>query len=341
MKNFLVLVDFDGAIIEVKWCDPISLIDEKINLIQDIFLFEQRRNLSDLIKKCSKELPRIFYMEDIQISFDQTNFKLWCVKSNVGVYLFSLEKQSFENSNNNELLQILIDQFMTLIQIEDPSSSFNNQASTRFQFEEIQMLNNELINTRRMLEKSNGQLKILNGELNNRLVKDPLTGLISRYQYRSEIEYQISQHQNQFGVFIFMDIDDFKSINDRYGHRVGDNYLVEFAKRMTNLPIPNSVKLRIAGDEFGIFIYGLDSVKTYDFQYYWDLIKRSILDEPFLHEGKSLVFSVSAGMAVFGLDTNEVYEIIEFADFAMYNAKKSGKNTFSIFDILEYKNRKA
>lgn len=94
---------------------------------------------------------------------------------------------------------------------------------TSLQFGKIQTLNNELINTRRLLEKANAQLNTLNETLNNRLVKDALTGLVSRYQYRAEMEFFIAKNPGKPGVFTFMDItlDNFKGVNDNYGHGAG------------------------------------------------------------------------------------------------------------------------
>ena len=340
MKTFLVLVDLDGTIIEIKWCSPVSLIDESINKLQDVFDAHQRESILLTIMECSSDLSLLIHLDHQPLLNVQSKLNLYGIKSNNGVYIFAVDDQFSLDPFDNEQLRKLISRFMYLLQGNDQKLGFHNPESTRFQFEEIQLLNNELVNTKRMLEKSNAQLSVLNKELNNRLVKDPLTGLISRYQYRSEIEYQIRQHQDKLGVFMFIDMDDFKSINDTYGHQTGDDFLVEFANRLKNMPLPNSVKLRIAGDEFGVFIYGLKSVDASDLDSYWELIKQHIINEPVIIDHHTLAFSLSCGMAVYGQDTNEIYEIIEYADFAMYKAKKAGKNRYSRFDLEEYKDKK-
>lgn len=336
MMSFLLLVDLDGTIIEIKWCSPVTLIDEKVNKIQNIFANQTNQGILKFISECSNSSTKLCHLDNQELLIDQKLLKLYGVQSNNGVYIFAIDHQFCMDPVNNDQFRNLIARFMFLLQINDHHRGFQNPEASRFQFEEIQLLNNELVNTKRMLEKSNAQLNVLNKELNNRLVKDPLTGLVSRYQYRSEIEYQINQHQEKIGVFMFIDIDDFKSINDTYGHQTGDDYLVEFANRLRRIPLPNSVKLRIAGDEFGIFVYGLQTVDASILKSYWELIKTYITDDPVVINQRSLELSLSVGMAVYGVDTKEIYEIIEYADYAMYCAKKAGKNRYARFNREEY-----
>jgi len=336
MKSFLVLVDTDGSIIEVKWCEPTTLINETRGSIQDLFELANRVSIQDVITRGFFDASHVARLDSQRLNSDVTNMDIFSIKSNNGVYVCAIEK----NTDPASQMSVLISRFMFLIQSNDKTMGFKSPESTRFQFEGIQLLNNELVNTKRMLEKSNAQLNLLNRELNNRLVKDPLTGLVSRYQYRSEIEYQIRQDPDKLGVFMFMDIDDFKRINDTYGHGVGDAYLIEFANRLKSILVQDSVKLRIAGDEFGWFVYGLSTVDSSDLDTYWKLIQRYILADPFIYEDRILTFSLSVGMAIYGVDTKEIYEIIDYADFAMYCSKKREKNSYSRFDFEEYKKTK-
>jgi diguanylate cyclase (GGDEF)-like protein len=134
---------------------------------------------------------------------------------------------------------------------------------------------------------------------------------------------------------MFIDIDDFKNINDTYGHGVGDEYLIEFANRLKALPIENTIQLRIAGDEFGLFSYGLTEIDEDYKQNYWKIITENILNKPFEIKGEQLTFAFSGGIAVYGRDTDEIYELIEFADSAMYEAKRSGKNKMASYKKIK------
>ena len=98
--------------------------------------------------------------------------------------------------------------------------------------------------------------------------------------------------------------------------------------------------MRISGDEFGLFLHGFTSVDDADVLNIWNEIKSKVLSEPAVIDGVSVPIRCSAGMAVYGLDTREIYDLIEYADFAMYQAKKQGKNQFHRFDMSLYRKEK-
>ena len=150
----------------------------------------------------------------------------------------------------------------------------------------------------------------------------------------------IREQPDKLGIFVFIDIDHFKEINDTYGHRTGDAYLQIFSKRLQQIDFSNKICMRISGDEFGLFLHGFTSVDETDMQNIWNEIETKVLSGPAIIDGISVPFRCSAGMAVFGLDTREVYDLIEYADFAMYQAKKKGKNQFQRFDMNLYRKEK-
>lgn len=228
----------------------------------------------------------------------------------------------------NDYINLMRSEFRNLIR------SLKNDGDD--QLEEFHALNNELINTKRLLQKSNAKLSALNATLEGRLVKDALTGLVSRYQYWTEIEKMIQNHSNQFGVFVFIDLDGFKSVNDTFGHSAGDQFLVEFGKRLNSIEIKENIKIRIAGDEFALYIHGYDSIDHDCIEAIWEKISARVLYGPIEVNGIMIPVSVSCGMAVFGKDTNSIGQLIEYADFAMYQSKKSGKGRYTLFNQSEY-----
>lgn len=228
----------------------------------------------------------------------------------------------------NDYINLMRSEFRNLIR------SLKNDGDD--QLEEFHALNNELINTKRLLQKSNAKLSALNTTLEGRLVKDALTGLVSRYQYWTEIEKMIQNHSNQFGVFVFIDLDGFKSVNDTFGHSAGDQFLVEFGKRLNSIEIKENIKIRIAGDEFALYIHGYDSIDHDCIEAIWEKISARVLYGPIEVNGIMIPVSVSCGMAVFGKDTNSIGQLIEYADFAMYQSKKSGKGRYTLFNQSEY-----
>ena len=228
----------------------------------------------------------------------------------------------------NDYINLMRSEFRNLIR------SLKNDGDD--QLEEFHALNNELINTKRLLQKSNAKLSALNATLEGRLVKDALTGLVSRYQYWTEIEKMIQNHSNQFGVFVFIDLDGFKSVNDTFGHSAGDQFLVEFGKRLNSIEIKENIKIRIAGDEFALYIHGYDSIDHDCIEAIWEKVSARVLYGPIEVNGIMIPVSVSCGMAVFGKDTNSIGQLIEYADFAMYQSKKSGKGRYTLFNQSEY-----
>jgi diguanylate cyclase (GGDEF)-like protein len=323
MIHFLTEVDQYGLITDVKWCEPTSLFINEQTLLPELFITEDiDQNVDHFWEKAQH--GHFFQIENAPRLRDQNvRILLYALKLSQQFLIFGVESLFADAADISELYNV------------EKNSMIQHEAVID-QFERIQSLNNQLINTQRKLGKANAQLKVLNEDLNNRLVKDALTGLVSRYQYRTEIEDLIKRNPDKLGVFTFLDVDYFKTINDTYGHAAGDAFLIEFANRLKKLSIANTIRIRIAGDEFGLFTYGLDQVVPADITEMWTLIQNEVLLNPIIFDRMSVIPSVSAGMAVFGEDTTSIYQVIEYADFAMYQAKRKGKNGYHLFNVSEY-----
>ncbi len=339
MINFLIFVSNNGEINEIKWSNPSYIVSMHSHSIYDIFEQSCVNALSVTLSDCIANDGLLQCHSSLSLKNENVKVNVCAMPLDNQILVFGLDSSALVDEIIRNTFRDIVHNFMKTIKEYSKNNLFYNNDSTRYQFEMIQSLNNNLINTRRMLEKANAQLNTLNMDLNNRLVKDALTGLVSRYQYRTEIEFYIASNPGKFGVFTFMDIDNFKSINDNYGHAAGDQYLVEFADRLRRITLQNTIKLRIAGDEFGLFTYGLDEVTSKDTENIWNNIKDIVLSESITINTNNLPISISAGMAIFGSDTKEIYELIEYADFAMYIAKKSGKNRYHVFNADAYANR--
>ncbi len=335
MIHFLVTIDSAGAVRHIKWSNPVYLISSHAQSILELFPAEQHEAMKQLFETCIREKHPFPFEKSIPLADSGEQIKLCflALESTILVYgeqIISLQDgKPQEPSDSTHRFMKVIKEYAR--QIEDQKTE-----STRMQFEQIQALNNELINTKRMVEKANAQLSVMNEEMNNRLVKDALTGLVSRYQYREEIQLRLNEHPGKLGVFMFIDIDSFKSINDTHGHGVGDEYLVAFSRRLQKLPFDNDVKMRIAGDEFGIFTCGFEQVDETEMAQMWQLIQKRVLNRPIRTSAGQLPISISVGMAVYGQDTDNIFELIDYADFAMYRAKRKGKNQFDYFRRDEY-----
>lgn len=330
MISFLIAIDQIGLIKKIHWSEPVFIVNYINQPFSDLFVNMEKSFLLQVVEQSHLE-EWIHDNLPLQLSGYPAKIDISSVKGKESILILGIEHEDNHWDGVNLEYEKLIHRFMQVIIESDSENDGLNTEMTCLQFEKIQFLNNELMNTRRQLEKAMAQTNRLNQDLNNRLVKDPLTGLLSRYQYRAEIEQVIAEYPGKLGIFAFIDIDDFKTVNDQHGHAAGDNYLIEFSKRLNNIENDRLLKMRIAGDEFGLFFYDLDQCERRDYEELWRVIKESVLFAPIIIDNQSLPLSISAGMAVYGRDTNQIYDLIEYADFAMYQAKKAGKNQFRSF----------
>jgi len=159
---------------------------------------------------------------------------------------------------------------------------------------------------------------------------DSLTGLPNRQMMLDRIQSEIDRCARAHGQFalLFIDLDFFKNINDRYGHPMGDELLNSVALRLRDVVRKCDVVGRLGGDEFLIIIPDLGHS---DFV---AVVAETIvarLAAPFLVKTIELVVSASIGISVFPDDALDVTELMKHADVAMYEAKKRGRNGYQYF----------
>jgi diguanylate cyclase (GGDEF)-like protein len=139
---------------------------------------------------------------------------------------------------------------------------------------------------------------------------------------------------------IFCDLDNFKPINDTYGHSTGDEILKNVANAMKDLLRKEDTICRFGGDEFVILVEELES-----FTYLEKILEkiRYISTKPFNIEGVDHSVGMSIGTAIYPNDANSAEDLLKCADEAMYRAKKSGKNKIEFFQSnpLIYANNRA
>lgn len=162
---------------------------------------------------------------------------------------------------------------------------------------------------------------------------DALTGLYNR-RYFSQIAHNIilnaNPHINKH-LIIYLDLDNFKNINDTLGHSVGDIVLKEIANRLRESVPDTSIISRIGGDEFLIFVKNERSTPEYLIPRIGNKILKN-LREPIRIEDNIINTSISVGISVYPDCGKDVETLIKNADIAMYNAKENGKNSYSVFE---------
>lgn len=155
---------------------------------------------------------------------------------------------------------------------------------------------------------------------------DSLTGLPNRVQFRSYVDKAI-ENNNKFAV-IFVDIDNFKYINDSVGHSFGDNIIVEVGNRIKSIT-QNGMVARLGGDELIICLDNIEG-RNEIIEYADQLLK--ILYISFCVSGITMNVSVSVGIAIFPYNGADFEELLKNADTAMYRSKTEGKNRYSFFE---------
>ncbi|MEP7115471.1 MAG: EAL domain-containing protein, partial [Ilumatobacteraceae bacterium] len=160
---------------------------------------------------------------------------------------------------------------------------------------------------------------------------DDLTGLPNRILIVKHIDSTLSESRQtgQPVAVMFLDLDQFKLVNDSMGHAVGDQLLIHAAARITKAVRTADIVGRISGDEFLVIAAGLDAVGAAGLA---DRVRR-ILSSPFLLDAGEVFISVSIGIAIsYGSVLDDSATLIREADTAMYRSKDAGRNTVTVFD---------
>ena len=179
------------------------------------------------------------------------------------------------------------------------------------------------------------QIKENEEKLRYLALHDPLTGLPNRkylFEQLSQLIIQANRHNRKLAI-IFLDIDNFKDINDSYGHEIGDKVLLAIAETIKYHLRPGDIIGRIGGDEFIIILD--DIAKIEDINIISNKLNKAMENIPNYIKSKLGIdiFKVtfSMGISIFPEDSTDINELIKFADIALYKAKELGKNTFSFY----------
>ncbi|MEP6944534.1 MAG: EAL domain-containing protein [Acidobacteriota bacterium] len=174
-------------------------------------------------------------------------------------------------------------------------------------------------------------IKTLESQLTQQALHDSLTGLANRVLFRDRVEHALTRVDRKHSpvAVLFLDLDNFKNINDTLGHAAGDELLVSVAQRLQACLRTSDTAARLGGDEFAVLVE--DTTDTDGAALVAERI-RDILRPSFLVGGKEITIGTSIGIATTEDGNEDPEALLRNADVAMYMAKSEGKDRYAVFE---------
>lgn len=200
---------------------------------------------------------------------------------------------------------------------------YNNEVPKSFTIKELEVIRHSMVDTFSRLENEKKELYLM-------ARTDSLSGLANRNSLNEFLErlIPISKRNEKEFAFLFLDMDNFKTINDSLGHNIGDELLQNISKKINKILRPTDFVARIGGDEFAIIIQ--------DYKNYVELSSivdrvQKYISKPWLIQTNPLNISCSIGIALYPKNGTSIVSLMKNADIAMYEAKKLGRNQYHFY----------
>ncbi len=165
---------------------------------------------------------------------------------------------------------------------------------------------------------------------------DTLTDLPNRNMLYDHLKMDISRSKRtgSYGALLFIDLDDFKRINDTMGHSIGDQLLLQLSQQMKSQKRQTDTLARLGGDEFILSLPDLHNDIDFAKQQAAELAKRLLdkISTPITLEKREFTISASIGIVIYPYGDSDTESLLRFADTAMYKAKQSGRNCYQLFE---------
>ena len=173
--------------------------------------------------------------------------------------------------------------------------------------------------------------KQLEEQLTHQALHDPLTKIANRVLFRDRVDHALSKQRrdNTTLAVLFLDLDNFKSVNDSIGHAAGDKLLIAVAMRLQDCLRSSDTAARLGGDEFAVLV---ESVRNSEEAIMIAERIKSVFKQPFIIDGKEVFMATSIGIAQSGHEAPTADDLLRNADLAMYRAKNDGKGNYVVFE---------
>jgi diguanylate cyclase (GGDEF)-like protein/PAS domain S-box-containing protein len=213
------------------------------------------------------------------------------------------------------------------------SLTHRDGTSLRFEIQHTDLLHDEHVHGVVLNSRDVSERKAFEDQLQHQAFHDPVTNLANRALFSDRVEHALVRAQRGFAdiAVLFIDLDDFKTVNDSLGHAAGDLVLQEVGRRLKLAVRPTDTVARFGGDEFAVLLDGVaDSSESADAA---SRILRA-LESPLEIDGKQV--SPRASMGIYLVDRQseapEAAELLRNADVAMYMAKRDSKGSYRVFE---------
>ncbi|WP_226702129.1 diguanylate cyclase domain-containing protein [Microbulbifer elongatus] len=201
-------------------------------------------------------------------------------------------------------------------------------------FDELDVLDNTGLTVCDQLEDMNDMVSRKTAQLEQIAMHDSLTGLDNRYSLLEQLEFylDLARHQPlsvpERGYLFFIDLDDFKQVNDTLGHQGGDELLLVIARRLLSVMRCGDIVARLGGDEFCVFVRDIKEPDAYR------ILAEKLLNtvaQPVKIEDSLVAVTMSIGVVAIDETAETLELILQKADMAMYHAKRHGKNKYQLY----------
>ncbi|MDR3477366.1 MAG: GGDEF domain-containing protein [Gammaproteobacteria bacterium] len=193
------------------------------------------------------------------------------------------------------------------------------KSSVGLQFEKLALLHN--------LSEAKDQLQDINARLEAAATHDPLTKVANRNLFITKLEAAAKKTKDskKMLALLYIDLDNFKMVNDIYGHHIGDQLLLVLVERLSNICKKEDLIARLGGDEFTIILENI--INPYDVAKICKRICHSVATLVEVN-GIKIKITASIGISIFPIDSQDVDQLLSIADKAMYYVKERGGNNY-------------
>jgi diguanylate cyclase (GGDEF)-like protein len=173
------------------------------------------------------------------------------------------------------------------------------------------------------------QLQSANSQLQYLSRTDRLTGLNNRGYWEEELKREYSRHRRygSMAALVMFDIDHFKKVNDTYGHQAGDKVIQSVAEVVREQIRDTDLAGRYGGEEFVVLLPDIDSTSA---RLFAERLRQTVESLIVIHEGQTIPFTISLGVADLTQPCNDHQQLIEWADHALYASKRGGRNQVTV-----------